>query len=150
MSRRRFMPTKGGRKDSRVIALTFTKPFGINTASTSCFSYDSDSEGHDLIKVFTSPTLNAKTTCSLQEKHTHTHTRQRRKWKKKMMLLSKWLSMEFLHIQHWHQLQRKKTVCRACKLTDLPQWVWSWTTRPLCWWPHRRRCPDPPWRDCWK
>lgn len=69
------MPTKGGRKDSRVIALTFTKPLDINVAFTSCFSYDSDPEGHDLIKVFTSPTLNAKT-CSLQEKHTHTHGRE--------------------------------------------------------------------------
>lgn len=88
MSRRRFMPTKGGRKDSRVIALTFAKPSGKTLLLQAVFHMIQTPRDLILLKCILVQHWMLIQLAAF-ERSTHTHTGQRVKWNK-MMLLSKW------------------------------------------------------------
>lgn len=79
MSRRRFMPTQGGRKDSRVIALTFAKnPLALTLLLQAVFHMIQTPGDMILLKRSLVQHWMLKQLAAFK-RNTHTHTRQRKK-----------------------------------------------------------------------
>lgn len=125
---------------SKIIVLTFAKLFFFLFDSNSSRKwYHWFSQKHSM----SSTTLDVTTTCSTGLTHNaavETVITER----------STYSPSGPLSKQQVDQVSTtKEQRCSGCELTHPPQWACSWRRCCQCWWPHRRRYPDPLGRDCW-
>lgn len=153
------LSSKSSNKSRNIIVLTFTKPLTISS-STTIYLYIFLFDWVFKENALWNPPCQAQPwilqQVAAQSKHTYTA-----EW---TVWCSCWnsgnrqspsgppytLSTDVTQTKVIQVLGAQEQRCQGCGLTHPPQWVCNWRKCPQCWWPHRRRCPDPPGMDCWR